>query len=79
MARVPFWLKLLLSVLTLRQSDAVYDQCSELQNEISGLERQILKSITELKNRKDIEVGQYYMSGLNHNRVICSPMLCEGI
>jgi len=43
MVRITFWLQLLLLVLKLRQSDALSDQCSELQNEISRLERHILK------------------------------------
>jgi hypothetical protein len=34
MVRVTFWLQLLLLVLTVRQSDAVSDDCGDLQNEI---------------------------------------------
>jgi hypothetical protein len=77
MVRVTLWLQLLLLVFILRQSDAVSDQCGELQNEISGLERNIVKRITELEQRNEILVSQYYVTGLQYDTVICSPMLCE--
>ena len=57
MVRITFWLQLLLLVLILRESDAVSDQCSEMQNEISGLEGHRLKTITELEYRKEILVS----------------------
>jgi hypothetical protein len=53
MVRVTLWPQLLLVVLILRQSAAVSDQCSQLQEEISGLERDVV-SITELKNDKEL-------------------------
>jgi len=77
MSRITFWLQLLLLVLILRQSDAVSDQCSDLQNEISRLEGHILKRLTELEYRNKIRVRQHYVTGLQYDTVICSLMLCE--
>jgi hypothetical protein len=77
MVRVTSWLQLLLLVLTKRQSDAVSDHCSDLQNEISVLERNIVKRITELEQRNEILVRQHYVAGLVYGTVICSVMLCE--
>ena len=77
MVRITFWLQLLLFVLILRHSDAVSDQCSELQNEISRLEGHILKRITDLEYRNEILVSQCYVTGLQNDTVICSLMLCE--
>ena len=57
MVRIIYWLQLLLLVLILRQSDAVSDQCSEMQNEISGLEGHRLKILTELEYRDEILVS----------------------
>jgi hypothetical protein len=57
MVRITFWLKLLILVLILVQSDGDSDQCSELQNEISRLEGHILKRITELQQRNEILVS----------------------
>jgi hypothetical protein len=77
MVRVTFWLQLLLLVLTKRQSDAVSDYCSDLQNEIFVLERKIVKRITELEQRNEILVREHYVAGLVYGTVICSVMLCE--
>jgi len=77
MVRITVWLKLLLSVLILRQSNAVSDQCSELQNEISRLEGHILKRINDLEYRNEVLVRQYYVISLQHDIVIYSPMFCE--
>ena len=57
MVRYTFWLQLQLLVLILRQSDAVSNQCSEMQNEISRLEGHRLKIITELEYRNEILVS----------------------
>ena len=57
MFRITFWLQFLLLVLILRHSDAVSDQCSDLQNEISSLEGHILKRITDLEYRNEILVS----------------------
>jgi len=57
MVSVIFWLQLLLLVLILRHSDAVPDQCSELQNEMSRLEGHMLKRITDLEYRNEILVS----------------------
>ena len=56
MVRVTFWLQLLLVVLILRQSAAVSDQCSQLEEEISRLERDIVR-ITELKHKNELRAG----------------------
>jgi hypothetical protein len=77
MVRITISLQLLLLVLTLRQSDAVSDQCSELQNGIYRLEGKILKRITELEHRNEILVSQYYATILQYDMVICRPILCD--
>ena len=56
MVCVTVWLQLLLVVLILRQSAAVSDKCSELQEDISRLERDIV-NITELKNENELRAG----------------------
>ena len=71
MFRITIWLQLLLLVLILRQSDAVSDQCSELQNEISRLEGHILNRITELEHMNEILVSQNYVTGLQYDIVTC--------
>jgi hypothetical protein len=63
----------------MRQSDAVSDNCGDLQNEISVLERNIVKRITELEQRNEMVVRQYYVAGLDYDTVICSVMLCESL
>jgi hypothetical protein len=55
MVRVTLWLQLLLVVLIQRQSAAVSDQCSELQEEISR--------VRKLNHRNKILVDQCYVSG----------------
>ena len=75
MFRITIWLQLLLLVLILRQSDAVSDQCSELQNEISRLEGHILNRITELEHRNEILVSQNYVTGLQYDIVTCEWLL----
>ena len=77
MVRITFWLQLLLLVFVLRQSNAGSDQCSEFENEIYLLEGHILKSITELEYRNEILVSKYYVTSLQYDTVICSPMLYE--
>ena len=77
MVRITVWLKLLLLVLVLRQSDEFYDQSSELQNEISRLEGHILKRIKDLEYRNEILASQYYVISLQYDIFTCSPMLCE--
>jgi len=77
MVRIEFWLKLLLLFLILGQSDAVSDQCSELQNEISRLEGHILKRISELEYRNEILVSQFYVISLQHDVCTCSALLCQ--
>jgi hypothetical protein len=74
MVRNTFWLKMLLTVLLLRQSDADSDQCSDFQNEISRLEGHILKRITELEYRNGILVSQNCVISLQNDTVICSVM-----
>jgi hypothetical protein len=61
MVRVTLWPQLLLVVFILRQSAAVSDQCSQLQDGISGLERDIV-SITELKHKNELRAGNCGMS-----------------
>jgi hypothetical protein len=77
MVRISFWLQLVFLGLILRQSNAVSDQCSELQNEISRLEGRIFKIITELEYRNEILVSKYYVTGLQYDIIICCAMLCE--
>ena len=72
MFRIKIWLQLLLLVLILRRLDAVSDQCSELQNEISRLEEHILKRITELEQKNEILVSQHYVTGLQYDILTCS-------
>ena len=67
MVRITIWLHLLLLVLMLRHSDAVSEQCSELQNEIFILEGHILKRITELEHRNEILVSQDFVIGLQYS------------
>jgi len=50
MVRVTFMLQLLLLVLLLKQSDAVNEECRELQDEMSGLEENITR-ITEQQHK----------------------------
>jgi hypothetical protein len=57
MIRVTLWPQLLLVVLILRQSAAVSDHCSQLQEDISRLERDIV-SITELKHKNELRAGK---------------------
>ena len=56
MVCVTFWLQLLLVVLIMRQSAAVSDQCSELQEEKSRLERDIV-SLRDLRNENERLAG----------------------
>jgi hypothetical protein len=56
MVPITISLLFLLLVLTLRQSDAVSELCSELQNEISRLDGNGLKIITELEYSNTILV-----------------------
>jgi len=77
MVRITVWLKLLLLVLVLRHSDAVSDQCSELQNEISRLEGHILKRINDLEYRNEVLVNQYYVISIQHDILTCSPISCD--
>jgi len=78
MFRITFWLKFLLLVLILRQSDAVSDQCNNLQNEISRLEGHILKRITELQQKNEILVSQHYVTALQYDIVIYSACHVSG-
>ena len=50
MVRVTFMLQLLLLVLLLKQSEGVSEKCRELQAEMNGLERDILR-ITEEEHK----------------------------
>jgi hypothetical protein len=56
MDRFKVWLQLLLVVLILRQSASVSDHCSELQEDISRLERDLVRLI-ELKNENEPRAG----------------------
>jgi len=76
MVRIMFWLQLLLLVFLLKKSDAVSEQCWELQNEISRLEGHILKRIKELEYRDEILVSKYYVNILQYDLIMCSPILC---
>ena len=62
MIRVNFWVLLLFVILIQRQTDADSDQFSELEKEMSCLERGV-KSITELKHKNELRVGQCHVSG----------------
>jgi hypothetical protein len=61
MVSVILWLQFLLVVLILRQSAAVSDQCTELQEEISRLERDIVR-IIELKNESELKAANCHVS-----------------
>jgi hypothetical protein len=78
MAYVAIWLKLLVFVVLLRQSDDVSDQCCGLHNEISGLEGHVLKILTELKCRNETVVSKCYVIGLQCDTVKCSQMSLRG-
>jgi hypothetical protein len=54
MVCITFWLLL---VLILRQSNAVTDQCNEMQNEVARLEGHRLKITMELEQRNEILVS----------------------
>jgi hypothetical protein len=62
MVRITISLLLLLLVLMLRQSDAVSDRCSELQEEIDLLEK-ALKDTTALKHNFGVKADNCYVSG----------------
>jgi hypothetical protein len=55
MVHVTFWLLLFLAISLLGQSNAVSDQCGELQKEIAR--------IRELNRRSELLLGQCYVSG----------------
>lgn len=57
MARVTFWLQLLLLVLILKQSYADNEQCRQMEEQISSL-KEDLKSITEQKSQYEEFFGQ---------------------
>jgi hypothetical protein len=62
MVHVIFRLPLLLVLFLLRQTNAVSDQCGELQSEISRL--------SELNHRNELLAGQCYVSGYFAVRVL---------
>jgi len=62
MVRVTFRLQLLLLVLILRQSDAVSDQCRELQEDRARLQQDI-KDIRDLNHKKKERAGRCMVSG----------------
>jgi len=62
MIRVTFWVQFLFVLLILRQTEAVSDQCSELEKEMFRLERDVTR-ITELKNKNEFRAGQCHVSG----------------
>jgi Tfp pilus assembly protein PilN len=70
MVRFTVWLQLLLVVLILRQSAAVSDQVIELQEEISRLERDLIK-IVELKNEIDLRASNTQVSSYTKICSIC--------
>jgi hypothetical protein len=72
------WLKLIILVFLLRQSDAVSDQNCTLNNEISRLEGHVLKILTELEYRNETLVSKCYVTGLQNYIVICSQMSLSG-
>ena len=61
MVRVTFMLHLLLLVLSLKQSDAVNEECRELQKKISVLEENITR-ITEQQHEYEQFFGQCKLS-----------------
>ena len=61
MVRVISMLQLVLLVLLLKKSDAAIWECSELQKEISGLQKNI-SSITEEKHKYEQFFGQCEVS-----------------
>ena len=61
MVRVTFMLQLLLLVLSLKQSDAVNEECRELQDEMSGLEENITR-IAEQQHKYEQFFGQCKLS-----------------
>jgi len=61
MVRVTFMLQLLLLILPLKQSDAVNEECRELQDEIYGLEEDITR-ITEQQHKYEQFFGQCNVS-----------------
>jgi hypothetical protein len=61
MVRVTLWPQLLLVILLLRQSAAVSDQCSQLQEKISCLERDII-SIRDLRDKAELRADNCTVS-----------------
>jgi hypothetical protein len=61
MVRVTLWMQFLLLVLILKQSDAVYDQFTELDDEIFRLETHITR-VRGLKRQYDHLYGECKVS-----------------
>jgi hypothetical protein len=61
MVRVTLWPQLLLVILILRQSAAVSDQCSQLQDGIFRLERDLL-GMSEMKEKNKLRAGKCEVS-----------------
>jgi hypothetical protein len=81
MVRVQFWLQLLLMVLIVKQSEAVSEQCSELEEERDLLDHDLTNTL-ELKHKKEEQAGRCEVSGYctcmgSHcHTILCSLMLC---
>jgi len=75
MVRVTFWVQYLFALLTLTQTqtDAVSDQSSELEKEMSRLERDVTR-ITELKQKNELRACQCHVSGyyIIHVSLLCN-------
>jgi hypothetical protein len=74
MVSVTFWPRLLLVVLILRQSAAASDQCSELQEEIYALERDIVR-ITQQKHNYESEAGECQVNCYVESCSVCKLVL----
>jgi hypothetical protein len=74
MVRVTFWPQMLLAALMLRQSAAASDQCSELQDEISRLERDV-ENITLAKHANEFLARQCYVSSYTKSWGFCKLVL----
>jgi hypothetical protein len=74
MVRVTLWPQLLLVILILRQSAAVSDHCSQLQEDILRLERDIM-SITELMHKNELLAGNCHVSSYVKICSICKLLV----
>ena len=70
MVRITFWVQMLFALLMLRRTDPVSEQSSELEKEMSCLEREVTR-ITEVKQKNEFWACQCQVSG--YYVFICHP------